>query len=153
MARGVGSTAGPTCLQDDTRRADGRQRAYRQPVSAVSLPCSHRARPPHSASALPSSRGDSCSGGFAPSLEMCLARRVKRRRSRSSASGAGLNSIRPMRGSRPAYLGFFGFPWFLVAAKSSLCGVLGDPQTKNARSKAVWTAGTQVGTAYRVVHP
>ena len=37
MARGVTSTAGPTCLLDDTRRANRRQRADSQLFGAVSV--------------------------------------------------------------------------------------------------------------------
>ena len=66
----------------------------------------------------------SCSGSDISPPGKWLANRVKRRRRRSSASGAGWHSIFPMRGSGPAYLGFLGLPWFLVPAKSSPRGVL-----------------------------
>ena len=96
---------------------------------------------------------ESSAGVELPSPVKCLASRVKRRRRRSSASGAGLQSILPMRGSGPAYLGFLGLRWFLVLDKWQLQNVLAGVLIMERPFQTVWAAGGPVGTAYRVVHP
>ena len=64
--------------------------------------------------------GECVSGAVVPSVVAYLTSRVKRRRSRSWASEAGLHRIRTTPSSGPARLEFLGLSRFLVSAKSFL---------------------------------
>ena len=179
MARGVDSTAGPTCWEHHTRPAGRGQRPrggltaldccrYRAGslIEKLGLVTPRAARPGAFArcflpgslfacdSGVPppglhhdsapaesprgrSSAGESCSGASRPSLVAYLTIRDRRRRSRSWASGPGLEKTRttPMSGVSPP--GFrFRFCSFLSLSFIYLSRA--TPSRISALSRVVW---------------
>ena len=130
MARGVCSTAGLTCCGDDTGRAGQSQRGlHGQRRTGVARRPSMAQR----ASALGLGvvfRMEDLVGGVLHRLSHITAGQVAGQQGEEAAQPVlgvwepdGIQSCR-MRGSGPAYLGFFGLPWFLVPDKSPLREVL-----------------------------
>ena len=118
MARGVVSTAGPTCQHHHTLPSGRRQRAASQPVATVSLAGLAVVEQLHLPSdSPPSSPGECVSFEVVSSAVAYLTSRVKRRRSRSWASGAGLDQTRTTTNSGPSRLGLLGLFVFLASAK------------------------------------